>query len=236
MVTGTPRTGVIVAARLGSSRLPGKALKPLAGMPSLVHLLRRLKPSRLADVIVLATTTRAEDDALAELAATEGIAVFRGPQDDVVRRYVAAAEAHGIERVVRVTGDCPFVDGDSLDHCLAQCAGLEPFDLASTKGVFPIGIDFEVYPAARMVELDRSGVLTPHDREHLTLHLYEHADRFTVRRFERPADWPMPHRALTLDTDDDLAFLSKVADAAGSPGASVRDILHATTAVETEVP
>jgi len=225
-VTGTvPRTGVIVAARMGSSRLPGKAMKPILGVPSLVYLLRRLRPSRLAAGIVLATTDRPADDALAALAAEEGVPVFRGSETDLVERFVGAAAAHGFSRVVRVTADCPFVDGGSLDFCLSQVPGLEPFDIASTKTVFPVGIDYELYDAGRMAELHRSAPLSADDREHLTLHFYNSPGRFTVRRFARPDGWAQPTIPLTLDTAEDYAVLSRIAEAAETIDAPVERIL-----------
>jgi spore coat polysaccharide biosynthesis protein SpsF len=225
-----PRVGVIVAARMGSSRLPGKALKPLAGVPSLAFLLRRLRSTRLADGgVVLATTTRPDDDALADLAADEGTPVFRGSEHDLVDRYVGAAAAHGFDLVVRITADCPFVDGESLDFCLAQWPGLAPFDIAGTKTVFPVGIDYELYRADLMAALNASDGLDADDREHLTLHFYRNPDRFTARRFTRPADWPTPPHPLTLDTPEDYIALSQLAAATGGVNAPVRDILAAAT-------
>lgn len=231
MTGAVPRTGVIVAARMGSSRLPGKALKPILGVPSLAFLLRRLRPSRLAAGIVLATTDRSADDALAALAADEGVPVFRGSETDLVERYVGAAAAHGFDRVVRVTADCPFTDGASLDFCLSQVAGLEPFDIASTKTVFPVGIDYELYDAACMAGLHRSAPLRADDREHLTLYLYNNPARFTVRRFARPAGWAQPSIPLTLDTAEDYAVLSRIAETAGTIDAPVEALLAAAAAV-----
>ncbi|HIA15050.1 MAG TPA: hypothetical protein EYN74_09250 [Nitrospirales bacterium] len=113
------RVGVIVAARMGSSRLPGKALKPLHGIPMLAFLLRRIQSSNSADEIVLCTSVRTDDTVLAELANTEGVGVYRGALDDVADRYVSTAREYKIDTVVRITGDCPFVDGELIDHCVS---------------------------------------------------------------------------------------------------------------------
>src|SRR3974390_1575647 len=105
------QVGIVVAARIGSTRLPGKALRPLDGIPMIVFLLRRLVPARRATV-VFATTELPADDMLAGIVAGEGFPVYRGANEDVVARYVGAAERFSLDTVVRVTGDCPFVNAE----------------------------------------------------------------------------------------------------------------------------
>ncbi len=170
----------------------------------ILFLLRRLAPSRQADSVLLATTDLASDDELAETAEAAGFLVFRGAQNDVVRRYVEAAAMHGFDHVVRVTGDCPFVDAESLDYCIEQARALAPFDLATTKGHFPVGIDYEIYPASRMAALDRSGVLDAEDREHLTLHLYRRRKDYRLVELESPKKW-CSAQSFTVDTSQDFA-------------------------------
>lgn len=218
------RYGVIVAARTGSSRLPGKALLPLAGLPMIVFLLRRLKGSQRMAKLILATTTLTEDDRLANLVQEEGIAVFRGSRDDVVGRFVEAAAAHAMEYVVRITGDCPFVDGASLDHCLNQCDAAGDFDLATTKGRFPVGIDYEIYRAEAMAALHREE-LTADEREHLTLPIYNRPARFSILQLTPPTHWPEPHRAFTVDTRDDYDFAASLAAAMPSHETDIPTLL-----------
>ncbi len=181
--------GVIVAARSGSARLPRKGLRPLQGVPMIVFLFRRILPSKLADKIIFATTDLTEDDELASTVGSEGVPVFRGANDDVVKRYVDAATSFNMSYVVRVTGDCPFVDAQTLDYCLDQCRKLGPFDLASTKGLFPVGIDYEIYNAEAMRKLHESGLLTPGDREHPTKYIYDHAGDFNIEKLMPPPGW-----------------------------------------------
>ncbi|MBU0509540.1 NTP transferase domain-containing protein [bacterium] len=194
---------IIVAARMDSKRLPGKALLPFHGVPMIVFLLRRLRSSRRATDIVLATTSRPQDDVLEKWAEREGIAVFRGAENDLVARYAAAAEQFAADYVVRVTGDCPFVDGALVDECLEQSLKYTPFDLATTKGCFPVGLDCEIYPARVMVALNRRRDLTPEHREHLTLHLYEHSDDFKILRLRPPLSLSGVNATFTVDTMDD---------------------------------
>lgn len=225
-----PRYGVIVAARTGSSRLPGKALLPLRGLPMLAYLLRRLKTSSRAGRLILATTDLPGDDALQQLADKEAVPVFRGSRDDLVARFVAAEQVYPSQYVVRVTADCPFVDGATLDHCLAQCDALGSFDIATTKGRFPVGVDFEIYRSATMARLHNQADLDAQDREHLTLHMYRHRDRFSFKELSAPPGWPSAGRSFTVDTPDDYAFAAALADRLDGPLAPVDRILTTAAA------
>jgi spore coat polysaccharide biosynthesis protein SpsF len=204
------RTGVIVAARTASSRLPGKALLPLQGVPIVLFLLRRLRPMRFG-AVVLATTRRADDDKLARLVESEGIPVFRGAEEDLVARYVNATEHFGFDSVARVTADCPFVDAALVDLCLTSASNLGQFDLATTKGSFPVGLDVEIYPAALMAELHTQNKITMLQREHLTLHFYDHHDEFIIRRIDPPKAWPRTEMRFTVDTQADYEIAQKLA-------------------------
>ncbi|MDP6478399.1 MAG: NTP transferase domain-containing protein, partial [Nitrospinaceae bacterium] len=204
--------GVIIAARMGSRRLPGKALLTLKGLPMIVFLIRRLLGTKLADGIFLATTNLAEDDILAAVVSAEGIKVFRGKRDDLVQRYVDAAEKFGIEYVVRVTGDCPFVNAESLDYCLKKCEEWGDFDLASTKGEFPVGIDFEIYNHLQMRKLCRNKTLSLKDREHLTLYFHRNRNRFNVKKIVPKKRWIHRESTFTVDTPDDYMRAEELAE------------------------
>lgn len=203
--------GVIVAARSGSTRLPGKALLPLDGVPMIVFLLRRIRPSTQADAIIFATTDLPEDDELASIVAKEGFEVFRGANQDVVARYVTAAQHYGLDYVVRITGDCPFVDSASLDYCISKCKNLEKFDLASTKGHFPVGIDYEIFRADILISLHKSEKLTSEEREHLTLHFYNNSSSFNIQNIYPPDEWKSK-KTFTVDTKDDYLFACALAE------------------------
>lgn len=196
------KTGIIVAARTNSSRLPGKALLPLNGMPMIRFLLERLSPLEDASV-VFATTTLGSDDQLAAIVQDAGVPVFRGNADDLVDRYAAAADHFGFDTVGRITGDCPFVDAAMLKFCMEQAANLTPFDLATTKGAFPVGLDVEFYPSRVMTRLHRQTELTARHREHLTLYMYDHKEKFTVHQLTAPSEWHRSRRSFTVDTPSD---------------------------------
>lgn len=218
--------GVIVAARTGSSRLPGKALLPILGRPMIVFLLERILPSALSRKIVLATTELPQDDVLAQWGEEAGVEVFRGSSEDLVGRFVAAAGKYGFEYVVRVTGDCPLVDAETLDFCLARCREWKEFDLASTKGLWPMGVDYEIYKAETMARLHGSDLLTDRDREHLTLHMYEHPEGFDIRKIDPKPEWAWRKRHLTVDEREDYDFVRDLARGFGSPGFGLSRILE----------
>jgi spore coat polysaccharide biosynthesis protein SpsF len=216
--------GVIVAARMLSSRLPGKALLPLQGMPMILFLLRRL--ARLsAGSVVVATTELAADDRLAAVVEAERVPVFRGADGDVVARYVAAAGHFGFDTVARVTADCPFVDADLVDWCLAQAETYERFDLATTKGKFPIGLDVEIYPARLMARLHAAGNLSDTEREHLTLRLYDDGADFTVRRIEPRREWRGGSAKFTVDTPADYEAATGLAARFASPAFAIAELM-----------
>ena len=163
-------------------------------------------------VAILATTDLPVDDELATLAARENIGVFRGSEFDLVDRYVGAAEQFGLDTVARVTADCPFVDAELVDWCVARAAEFDHFDLATTKGQFPVGLDVEIYRAERMATLYAKTPLSPALREHLTLYFYNHRDDFSVRSIAPPPDWCPAPRSLTVDTASDYCYARSLAD------------------------
>jgi len=111
---------IVVSARMASSRRPGKALADLAGRPLLDVLLDRMRAVRGVSGVVLATSVRPENDALAAVAERQGVGVFRGDEDDVLRRHLDCARFLGAEHVVRVTGDNPLTDVETTEALIAQ--------------------------------------------------------------------------------------------------------------------
>src|SRR5581483_8361543 len=113
-----PRTVAIIQARMGSTRLPGKVFRPVAGMPLLWHIVHRLKAARRIDDIAIATTTNPLDEAIVEFGRVEGITVIRGPEDNVLARFARAAEQLDADIIVRVSSDAPFIDAGFVDHLI----------------------------------------------------------------------------------------------------------------------
>src|ERR1700744_6186047 len=114
------RVVAVIQARMGSTRLPGKVLKPVAGKPLLWHIVHRLKASALIEDIAVATTTNPRDDAIVEFGQAHGVTIVRGPEDDVLARFARAAEVLDADIVVRVSSDAPFLDAGFIDHLVGS--------------------------------------------------------------------------------------------------------------------
>ena len=186
--------------------------------------MRRLRDVKMGDVI-LATTDLAADDRLAEVVEAEGVPVFRGADADVVARYVAAAERFDFDTVVRVTADCPFIDAELVDWCINRVAGFDHFDIATTKGEFPVGLDAEIYSAGLMATLNANDRLTVSEREHLTLHLYNHCNEYAVRAVSPPSAWPHTKRQFTVDTATDYENSIALVEKLGCSDFSISEML-----------
>lgn len=221
------KTGVIVAARTGSSRLPGKALLPLLGIPMVSFLIRRLKPSVRIDCLMLATTRKPEDDRLERLAGEERILCFRGDENNLIKRYLDAARQYDIDRIVRVTADCPFVSAETLDHCLALCDTQTEYDLASTKKLFPVGVDYELFSRQRLAHLHERCRPTEAEREHLTLHMVNHPEKFNLMKLPPQPQWRWRGRDFTVDTRQDYEWAASLAAALGRIDFSLAELLEA---------
>ena len=206
------RVGVVTQARTGSTRLPGKVLIEVAGRTMLDHHLDRLVAAGL-DVYV-ATTDNASDDRVADLAQRRGIAVFRGSEEDVLSRFAGCARAHDLDVVVRVTSDCPLIDGDIVADGVTRFLQLreqhgDDVYLSNTlERTFPRGFDFEVVAAAALQRADREATAR-RDREHVTPWLYAGPHRLPhVVQVRRAVD--RSSYRVTLDTVEDLELIRRL--------------------------
>jgi spore coat polysaccharide biosynthesis protein SpsF len=202
------RIGAVVHARMGSTRLPGKVLCDLAGRPVLEWLFERLEHARELDALMLATSTEQADDPVAAFGVQRGVAVHRGPLEDLAARVLGAAEAGGLDALARVNGDSPLLDQRLVDRGVALLRESEA-DLVSNvrPRSFPPGQSVEVLRTATLrtavQRMDDDG-----DREHVTAWLYRHPGDVRVVRFEH--DPPVTEPRLTLDDESDRARLQGV--------------------------
>jgi len=200
----------LIQARMTSSRLPGKVLKPVLGRPMLAYQLERVRRSTRIEAVVIATTTNATDDPVAAFAEAEGAGLFRGSEDDVLSRMAGAARASGARRVVRLTADCPLLDPLVIDLVVDRLSDPDrPVDYV-TSGMprtWPIGLDAEAMTAEALLAADREAT-DPYDREHVTPFLYRHPERFGMASV--PCPEPMGHHRWTLDEPADLELIRRV--------------------------
>ncbi|MBK8164515.1 MAG: glycosyltransferase family protein [bacterium] len=224
------RVVTIVQARLGSRRLPGKVLAPVAGRRALDWQLTRMRASRLAGNIVVAIPTGAADDALADHCAALGFACFRGHEEDLLDRHYGAACEYGADVVVKVPSDCPLIDPAVIDRVIGRFLAMpDAFDYLGNlhPATYPDGNDVEVMSMATLEtawrEADR-----PFEREHTTPFIWERPQRFRLGNvaWETGRNFSMSHR-FTLDYAEDLTFVRAVFErlAPRDPLFSLQDIL-----------
>ncbi len=215
----------VVQARTGSTRLPGKVLLPLAGMPALAVQLRRLSASRLAGTVVVATTERVADDSVVELAADRGVPVFRGSEIDLVDRHLGAGSAFAADVVVKIPSDCPLIDPVVVDRVIGTYLDSpDRFDFVSNlhPPSWPDGQDVEVIPIEILATVDREAQAS-WEREHTTPFIWERPDRFRIGNVSWDRDCSRSHR-LTLDYAEDAALLEAVLTALG-PDRPIEEIV-----------
>jgi spore coat polysaccharide biosynthesis protein SpsF (cytidylyltransferase family) len=209
----SPRNAVVVLqARTGSHRLPGKALHILAGRPLVAHCLERLKAARVGTV-VLATTTASADDALVQIADTLGIPAVRGSESDVLARFVTVVNQFPAEVVVRATGDNPAVDVDSPARLLTALE-TSSSDYIVESGL-PYGAGVEVFRRSVLMQAHAEAE-APEDREHVTTWIKESPGRYRVTVLPAPTPLRRPALRLTVDTADDLTYMRRLLAAAGA--------------------
>lgn len=215
----------VVQARMGSTRLPGKVLADLAGRPLLAFMLERLRP--IPAELVVATSGLARDDAVEAVALSVGVPVVRGPESDVLTRFILALDEHPADRVVRLTADCPLVDPPLVCQALALQRSTDA-DYVSNSVVrtFPDGLDVEVV-RSEVLRLAAEEATTAYDREHVTSYIYGHPGRFSHVVLRNAED--LSRLRWTVDTADDLRFVQAAVEALGARTSfSWTDVLRVT--------
>jgi len=211
---------VVVSARMASSRCPGKALAPLAGRPLLEVLLDRMGAVRGVDGVVLATSVNADNDPLVEAARSVGVEVFRGDEDDVLRRHVDCARALGADHVVRVTGDNPLTDVETIELLVTRHLR-EGADYTYVPGdALLMGILSEVISRAALERSWERGEAR-HRSELMTLYIKEHPQEFKVVTAELPAGLYRPEYRLTVDEPEDVRLMQEIFSRLAAPGRRV---------------
>lgn len=201
----------LLQARTSSTRLPGKVLLPVAGKPMLARQIARLQRSSRVDKLLVVTSTDPSDDAVAELAASLHVEVFRGSLDNVLSRFCGAIEAHQPEVIVRLTGDCPLADPDVVDLVIAaHLAEGTDYTANTLTPTFPDGLDVECVRPSVLVELNKRQLSEP-ERQHVTYGVYTRPEEFSLSSVTQEPD--RSHLRWTVDTPDDLEFVRAVFEA-----------------------
>lgn len=199
-----------IEARMASTRLPGKTLRPLLGQPVLSRVVERIRRAKSVEDAVVATTTNPADDVIVEHCRREGIAWHRGSEEDVLRRVIATAQQHGGDLVVQLGADCPFYDPALIDELVGiYLAGGWDYVANDMELTYPEGVDAHVV-ARKTLEEVAAKTLRPRDRDDVPRYVWEHPDEYRIFNLRAPVELHAPHVRLTLDYPEDLELTEAV--------------------------
>ncbi|MGI6737036.1 MAG: cytidylyltransferase domain-containing protein [Anaerovoracaceae bacterium] len=212
---------------MNSTRLPGKVLRLLdyrRGRSILEEIVDRLRRAEGIDEVAAATTVRAEDDAIAALCERLGLFCFRGSEEDVLARTAQTARARGMDHVLRITGDCPFIDPAVVTDLIALYrSGGYDYVSNGLRRTYPHGLDCEIFSRQVLEETDRRAE-NPFDREHVTSYIYAHPESFRLGSLELPDGEDCHDLRITVDTMQDYLLACVVKDLLPPDSTSFRDI------------
>ena len=191
---------VLIQARCGSSRLPEKVMLDLCGKPDLQRVVERVQRSRYVDEVIVVTSIEKSNLPLIKLCAEMGIRVFTGSEEDVLDRYWQAAKLLNPEYVIRVTADCPLYDWRYLDMAIEQMQEDTDYMTELTE-TFPDGEDIEIIKLSALKEAWKEAKMAS-EREHVTLYIRNHSDKFHIQNLECPIPG-IGEKRWTLDEEED---------------------------------
>lgn len=202
---------VIIQARIGSSRLPEKVMRKILGKPLIGYLLDRVCNAKKVDKVILATTTKTEDDYLSEYVESLGFNVFRGSEDDVLSRYYHAlcefkSGSDNHNAVVRITGDCPLIDPGLIDK-VVQTYQDKKADYVALSEDFAEGLDVEIFSESLLVEAFKEAKL-PSEREHVALFFHNNKSLFNIYRIKNKTD--DSRYRITVDEPQDFEVVKAI--------------------------
>jgi spore coat polysaccharide biosynthesis protein SpsF len=201
----------VLQARMSSSRLPGKVLKPLCGEPMLWRQIERVNRSKLIDKLIVATSDDASDDKIVALCNDKEVTFFRGDLDNVLDRFYHAVEHEDADYIVRLTGDCPLADHELIDQVIRHCID-NGFDYSTNAldSTFPDGLDVEVFRYPCLAEAHAEANM-PSQIEHVTPFIHQQPQRYRIGYFK--GDENLSYMRWTVDEKEDYMFVSKIYEA-----------------------
>jgi len=201
----------VLQARMGSSRLPGKALRPLAGKPLVWHMIDRMRRTGVCEELVLATTTDPRNEPLIAFARKEGMAVVQAEmEDDLADRIALAVKATDADYILKTGGDCPLIDPVVMTGMVRRGVS-EGADFCSNRvrWSYPLGLSCDVVSAKSVLWCDEN-LTSAEDRELFALYIRDHSEQFKVVSYEHDED--LSAHGWTVDTPEDYASVSRVFD------------------------
>jgi spore coat polysaccharide biosynthesis protein SpsF len=200
----------MIQARMGSTRLPGKVLKPLGNRDILEYVVNRCQAMPSVHQVIVATSELEEDDSIEKWCREREIIFHRGSPDDVLRRFITCEQHFPADYVMRVTSDCPFIDYH-LGEFMIETMKKSPCDRIHLKGNRPRGLAPELFSTEALKRIDQLGQL-PRHREHVTYYAYEYPEQFSSVTVEFPPKMRFAELRITVDTEEDYHLCQAVAD------------------------
>jgi len=210
----------IIQARMGSSRLPGKVIKPLQGKPMLWHIINRLKSVGTIDEVIIATSDLTIDDQVASKAFCYKIPCFRGSEVNVLNRFFNAAKKHHGKHLIRITGDCPLIDpttieklinfynSNSFEYCSVACGAGVAGKVVNKR--YPDGLDAEIF-SFNVLNIAENEAISKLHLEHVTPFIWQQPDRFNLGLlFPEKEDYSQYR--WTVDKEKDFEFIEWIYD------------------------
>jgi spore coat polysaccharide biosynthesis protein SpsF len=207
------KTAVILQARMGSSRLPGKVLKDLCGKTILERCLDRLKMIHKSVLVVVATTNQLEDKEIVKVARANHVPYFQGSEENVLERYYQAAKEYGVQYIIRATADNPAIDPyeakKTLDYILSHDVDYVSA-IDNVQGFsLPIGVGVEAFTLEALEESWKNAIKKEH-KEHINEYLLEHVNNFKIHRMKCGSALNCPDLSLTIDYHKDFEFFENM--------------------------
>jgi spore coat polysaccharide biosynthesis protein SpsF len=210
------RITATIQARMSSTRLPGKVLKPILGKPMLELQIERIKRSILIDEIIIATTNSPKDDPIVSLAKKLKIPYFRGSEDDVLDRIVSTLKKYDVEIHDEFMGDNPVPDPFIIDSIIGfYLKNADKYDYVSNclKTTYPPGLEVSLYPSNILYDAEKHVGKSSPLREHVGIHIYQHPERYRIHNIEAPSYLNYPDLHLEVDTLEDFEVIKSVFEA-----------------------
>jgi spore coat polysaccharide biosynthesis protein SpsF (cytidylyltransferase family) len=201
---------VIIQARVGSTRFPGKIMKEILGKTVLIHDLDRIKEMKTINKIVVATTDLEKDDSIINTVKkyNKNIGIYRGREDDVLDRYYKAAKEFNANVIVRITSDCPLIDPNISDLVVETFLENKcDYCCNNMPRTYPHGLDTEVFSFEALERAWREARKS-YEREHVTPYIRENPDKFKIINVWNNVD--LRNLRWTLDYPEDFEFITEI--------------------------
>ncbi len=201
---------VSIEARMTSSRLPGKVLKKINGIPNLEIMVKRIRKAQFVNSIIVATTINQEDDLIVQWCIDNNIPYFRGSEDNVYERVLQTHKQFNSDIIIELTGDCPLIDPKLIEEALYTYLN-NNYDYVSNslKEGYPLGMAVQIYSYKTLESISINRELEYQDKEHVTPYLYT-SGKYSIFNIKAPEKHYMPHLSVTLDTIEDFHVIENV--------------------------